>query len=146
MSDGKILWYYITGKCSQLHSSHQRKECSANKQPLSLAASTHPSLEYKFVFLFSNRMCHAPNHRIDPSSCSSRFLVAAPSQTVQRVPRSTPLHEERWIEDDERLEMQCIGDDRNNLWIETSPRSFSSSNRLVMVMLFAAAALRVRFK
>ena len=91
-------------------------------------------------------MCHASHHRMNPSC--QQLLPVDSLQYTERYPRTSLLHEQQWIEDDARLEFQCLGDEPQMypVWIEMSPRKFSSSNRLVMAMIFAAAVLRVRSK
>lgn len=91
-------------------------------------------------------MCHTPRQRMDAS-----LLVVATLPVTNQHPISTSRswHEQQWIADDERLEIECIngngGDDSSTMWMEMngSPKS-ATSNRFFVAMILAAAVFRIR--
>lgn len=92
-------------------------------------------------------MCHIPRRRMDAS------LLVVPSMPLtdqHSLSTSRSWHEQQWIQDDERLEIECInndgGHDTSTLWMDmsSSPNKSATSNRLFVAMILAAAVFRVR--
>jgi len=81
---------------------------------------------------------------------SMLVVPSLPLTDEHSLSTSREWHEQQWIEDDERLEMECInnngGHDPSNLWVEMngSPNKSTTSNRLFVAMILAAAVFRIR--